>query len=252
MENHDISPRTEREDTAMKNESDPAVLALVRDRLQAGCETFEMLDRWARLPVRSGATSLPASSRRGATWRCSHRGRAAVRVPGSPPDQVHQKVLGKRCHGGHPRRRRLHPQRCALRQYPQYRSESDHADLSNGQADRMGGATVHEGENGAIEPGGMPSAAERLLDEGLENVALQSRREVRTQEGSGHVSQNSVREPKLQYTDMKVKYSSAARARAARQGRYRRSRGPDAFIAALRSTVEDSKTEVQRRIGGMA
>jgi len=51
MENHDISPRTERENTAMKNESDPAVLALVRDRLQAGCnETFEMLEQMGAAP----------------------------------------------------------------------------------------------------------------------------------------------------------------------------------------------------------
>src|SRR5260370_28358025 len=51
MENHDISTRTERESTAMKNESDPGVLALVRDRLQAGCnETFEMLEQMGAAP----------------------------------------------------------------------------------------------------------------------------------------------------------------------------------------------------------
>src|SRR5258707_6906150 len=51
MENHDISARTEREYTAMKNESDPAVLALVRDRLQAGGnETFEMLEQMGAAP----------------------------------------------------------------------------------------------------------------------------------------------------------------------------------------------------------
>jgi acetone carboxylase alpha subunit len=53
----------------------------------------------------------------------------------------------------------LHPQRCALRQHPQHRPVDDPAGLPQGQAGLLGGANVHEGENGAIEPGGMPSMA---------------------------------------------------------------------------------------------
>ena len=46
MHEHDISPRTAVEESAMQTQSDPAVQALVRDRLQAGAnESFEMLEQ---------------------------------------------------------------------------------------------------------------------------------------------------------------------------------------------------------------
>ena len=68
----------------------------------------------------------------------------------------------------------------------------------NGELICFTGAIVHEGENGACEPGGMPSAAESPFDEGLkmspfkvgENYTF--RRDIMT------FLQNSVREPKLQ------------------------------------------------------
>jgi N-methylhydantoinase B/oxoprolinase/acetone carboxylase alpha subunit len=61
---------------------------------------------------------------------------------------------------------------------------------------------VHEGENGAKEPGGMPSSSESAFDDGIrmspfkiiENGEL--RRDLLT------FLQNSVREPKLQYQDL--------------------------------------------------
>ena len=54
MENHDISPRTERENTAMKNESDPAVLArgIIRfaiDFLEDPVFDSVTLNDWKRL-----------------------------------------------------------------------------------------------------------------------------------------------------------------------------------------------------------
>ena len=70
---------------------------------------------------------------------------------------------------------------------------------------------IHEGENGAKEPGGMPSSSESAFDDGIrmspfkiiENGEL--RRDLLT------FLQNSVREPKLQYQDLKVKYYAALR-----------------------------------------
>jgi acetone carboxylase, alpha subunit len=108
-------------------------------------------------------------------------------------------------------------------------------------------ATVHEGENGSCEPGGMPAAAESKFDEGLKMPPLkivenfQIRRDLQT------FLQNSVRDPKLQYEDMKVKLHSVLRLRE-RILRVLDDFGEEALIMTLRRTIEDVVVEVRRRI----
>jgi len=75
----------------------------------------------------------------------------------------------------------------------------------DGQLIAWAGATVHEGENGAIEPGGMPSAAEQVYDEGLKMSPFKVVEKYELKKDLVTYLQNSVREPKLQYEDMKVK-----------------------------------------------
>ena len=108
-------------------------------------------------------------------------------------------------------------------------------------------ATIHEGENGACEPGGMPAAAESKFDEGLkmspfkvvENFLI--RRDLQT------FLQNSVRDPKLQLEDMKVKLHSVMRLRE-RILRLLEEYGEEVLIATLRTHLEDVAQEVRRRI----
>ncbi|WOQ15866.1 hydantoinase B/oxoprolinase family protein [Raineyella sp. W15-4] len=108
-------------------------------------------------------------------------------------------------------------------------------------------ATIHEGENGACEPGGMPSGSETPFDDGLRMSPFkiveqgQLRRDLLT------FLQHSVRDPKLQLADLKVKMT-AVRKIIDRIDRVIDEVGVDAFIAALRITVEDVDTEVRRRI----
>jgi acetone carboxylase, alpha subunit len=108
-------------------------------------------------------------------------------------------------------------------------------------------ATVHEGENGSCEPGGMPAAAESKFDEGLKMPPLkivenfQIRRDLQT------FLQNSVRDPKLQYEDMKVKLHSVLRLRE-RILRVLDDFDEEALIMTLRRTIEDVVVEVRRRI----
>ena len=107
--------------------------------------------------------------------------------------------------------------------------------------------TLHEGENGAIEPGGMPSIAESPSDEvlkmcpfrGVENYQI--KRDILT------FLQNSVREPKLQYEDMKVKLFACLRIKQ-RIEETLRTDGPESLISTLRLSMENVRSEVKRRI----
>ena len=106
---------------------------------------------------------------------------------------------------------------------------------------------IHEGENGSIEPGGLPSIAESKYDEGLKMSPFRCAENFVLKRDIVNFLQNSVRDPKLQYADMKVKLHAALRLREralAILGEF----GKDALIATLRKTLEDTETEVRRRI----
>jgi len=106
---------------------------------------------------------------------------------------------------------------------------------------------IHEGENGAKEPGGMPSSSESAYDDGIRMSPFkivergQIRRDLLT------FLQNSVREPKLQYQDLKVKLYSAMRIKE-RLLALVEEVGRDAFVASLRKSLEDVEAEARRRI----
>ncbi|MEZ5150063.1 hydantoinase B/oxoprolinase family protein [Rhodococcus zopfii] len=108
-------------------------------------------------------------------------------------------------------------------------------------------ATIHEGENGACEPGGMPSGSETPFDDGLRMSPFkivergELRRDLLT------FLQHSVRDPKLQLADLKVKIGAVQRIQE-RIDAIIDEVGVETFVAALRITVEDVEAEVRRRI----
>ena len=108
-------------------------------------------------------------------------------------------------------------------------------------------ATIHEGENGACEPGGMPSGSETPFDDGLRMSPFkivergELRRDLLT------FLQHSVRDPKLQLADLKVKIGAVQRIME-RVNNLIDEVGVETFVAALRVTVEDVEEEVRRRI----
>lgn len=106
---------------------------------------------------------------------------------------------------------------------------------------------IHEGENGSIEPGGLPSIAESKYDEGLKMSPFRCAENFELKRDIVNFLQNSVRDPKLQYADMKVKLHAALRLRE-RALSIIEEFGKDTLIAALRKTLEDTETEVRRRI----
>jgi len=117
----------------------------------------------------------------------------------------------------------------------------------NGELICFTGAVVHEGENGAIEPGGMPSKAESPFDEGLKMSPIKVgenytfRRDIMT------FLQNSVREPKLQLEGMKSKLFAAMRMKS-RVDEAIAEYGVEAVVATLRKTLTDTAAEVRHRL----
>lgn len=108
-------------------------------------------------------------------------------------------------------------------------------------------STIHEGENGATEPGGMPAAAESKYDEGLKMPPFKAVENFRIKRDLLTFLQNSVRDPKLQLEDMKVKLHATMRLRE-RVLTIIEQHGRDAFAATMRKNLEDTETEVRRRI----
>jgi acetone carboxylase alpha subunit len=108
-------------------------------------------------------------------------------------------------------------------------------------------STIHEGENGACEPGGMPAAAESKYDEGIKMSPFKVVENFRLKRDLVTFLQNSVRDPKLQLEDMKVKLHAVMRLRdriIAILDQY----GREALIGTLRQHLEDTEVEMRRRI----
>ncbi len=108
-------------------------------------------------------------------------------------------------------------------------------------------ATIHEGENGATEPGGMPAAAESKFDEGLKMPPFKVAENFELKRDLVTFLQNSVRDPKLQLEDMKVRLHSVLRLRE-RVMKVLEEHGEEALILTLRKHIEDVVVEVHRRI----
>jgi acetone carboxylase, alpha subunit len=108
-------------------------------------------------------------------------------------------------------------------------------------------ATIHEGENGACEPGGMPSGSETAFDDGLRMSPFKIVERGHLRRDLLTFLQHSVRDPKLQLADLKVKIASVRRIME-RVDRLIDEVGVETFVAALRVTVEDVDVEVRRRI----
>lgn len=249
MENHGLEPRSALEEACLKKENDPHRLEIVRERLQAGVnESFDMLESMGAAPgakwgdcvsamyTASGDLSIASSG--GVVIFCN-----LVQYPIKFCNKywTHERTVGIR-------------EGDAFivndARYGQAHSTDQSMFMPvfhDGKIVAWAGATVHEGENGAIEPGGMPGTAEQIWDEGLrmspfkvvENYEL--RRDLVT------FLQNSVREPKLQYADMKVKLYVCRRVEQ-RIKEAIAEYGVEAVVACLRSNLEDTDREVRRRL----
>jgi len=108
-------------------------------------------------------------------------------------------------------------------------------------------STIHEGENGSCEPGGMPAAAESKYDEGIKMSPFKVVENFQLKRDLVTFLQNSVRDPRLQLEDMKVKLHAVLRLRE-RMLTLLDQFGKDALVGTLRTHLEDVEAEMRRRI----
>jgi acetone carboxylase alpha subunit len=249
MENHAVVPTTQREQEALDNFTDADDINLVRHKLQTACnESFDMVEQMGAAPGAKWGDLISG------LWTMN--GDLAMASMGGV---LIFSVLTQ------------HPVKFILKYWKDdptvglkdgdifMHNDARYGNIHNTDQSLVipvfhgdqfvcfTGAIVHEGENGATEPGGMPSAAESPFDEGLKMSPLlvgehfEFRRDIMT------FLQNSVREPKLQLEGMKAKLFAAIRMKA-RVEEAIEEFGVDAVIATLRKTLTDTEAEVRRKL----
>lgn len=249
MRDHRIAARSDIEDTLLSAGPDPHALNLVRGRLYAALdETYDMVEQMGTAPgakwgdlvtgVYTANGDLSAISPKGVvvfSGVCHYPLKFIAKYWANDP------TVGLREGDGF-----IH-------------NDSRYGNIHNtdqsmimpvfheGELVCWVSSTIHEGENGACEPGGMPAAAESKWDEGLKMPPFrivenfQIRRDLLT------FLQNSVRDPKLQYEDIKVKLHACMRL-IERVRAVIAEYGKENLIACLRKNIEDVDQEVRRRI----
>ena len=249
MNNHGLEDRTPLEEECIKAESDPNRLQIVRERILSGVnESFDMLESMGAAPgakwgdcvsaVYTAAGDLSIASSGGVVIFCN-----LVQYPIKFINKYWKDEPTVGVKEGD----------VFLVNDARY-GQAHNTDQSmmmpvywEGEIVAWAGATVHEGENGAIEPGGMPSMAEQIWDEGLKMPPWKVAENYTLRKDIVTFLQNSVREPKLQYADMKVKLYTCRRIEQ-RIHEAIREYGKQAVVAALRTNLEDTASEVRRRL----
>jgi acetone carboxylase alpha subunit len=237
MNDHRMARRTAEEDRLLSGPIDPNDLDRVRKRIVAGLdEAFEMMEQTGAAP--------------GAKW-----GDLTSAVYSASGDLIHVSTGGVLAFA-------------SVLHYPVHdgdafiHNDARYGNIHNtdqsmilpvfyqGELIAWVATIIHEGENGAKEPGGMPSSSESAYDDGIRMSPFkivdrgQIRRDLLT------FLQNSVREPKLQYQDLKVKLYAAERIKD-RLVALVEEVGRDAFIASLRKSLEDIEAEARWRISAL-
>ncbi|GHG99646.1 hydantoinase B/oxoprolinase family protein [Pseudodonghicola xiamenensis] len=249
MQNHDLMERSPDEELAIGQNFDHHMIARIRDRLQSGCdEGYEMVEQMGAAPgakwgdvitgIYTASGDLALASAGGVLLFSSvvhHPIKFIVK------NWINEPTVGVREGDGF-----IH-------------NDSRYGNVHNtdqsmilpifheGRLVCWVASTVHEGENGAIEPGGMPSMAESPSDEGLKMSPFKVVENYQIKRDLLTFLQNSVREPKLQLEDMKVKLFACLRIKQ-RIEETLNTEGPEALVAMLRLTMEDVRTEVKRRV----
>ncbi|MCP5364194.1 MAG: hydantoinase B/oxoprolinase family protein [Hyphomicrobiales bacterium] len=249
MQKHDLMPRSSDEEEAIAKGIDVHTVATIRDRIQAGCdEGYEMVEQMGAAPgakwgdvitgVYSASGDLAIASAGGVlifSALVHHPIKFIIK------NWINEPTVGVREGDGF-----IHNDS----RYGNVHNTDQSMILPIYHNDKLVcwvASTVHEGENGAIEPGGMPSLAESPCDEGLKMSPFKVVENYQIKRDILTFLQNSVREPKLQYEDMKVKLFACLRIKQ-RIEETLKTDGPDALIATLRLTMEQVRAEVKRRI----
>lgn len=249
MDYHGLAERSEMEDAAMTAENDPARLSIIRDRMQSALdEAFDML---ANISVAPGAkwgdmvTSLYTAS--GDLTLASTGGVVIF----SNLVQYSTKFINKYwvndpTVGVNEGDAFMHND--ARYGTPHNADQAMHVPLfHDGKIIAWIGNIIHEGECGAKEPGGIPGTAETIWDEGFKMSPTKVAENYTLKRDLVTFLQNSSREPRLQYGDMKSKLTACRRVEE-RLKQTIEEFGADAVIAALRFNLENTLRETRERL----
>jgi N-methylhydantoinase B/oxoprolinase/acetone carboxylase alpha subunit len=118
--------------------------------------------------------------------------------------------------------------------------------FSNGELIAWAGATIHEGENGATEPGGLSPSALSVYDEGLKISPIKVAENYRFRRDVVNLIQNNVRDPLMQLIDMRAKLAACMRIEA-KVLELVAERDEQVVVAILRRALERTEAEVRRR-----
>src|SRR5882724_1047569 len=252
MNDHRMAPRTAEEDRLLSGPVDPNDLDRVRKRIVAGLdEAFEMMEQTGAAPgAKWGDLTSAVYSASGDLIHISTGGVLAfASVLHYPVRFINKYWANDPTVGVHDGDAFIHNDA----RYGNIHNTDQSMILPvfyQGELIAWVATIIHEGENGAKEPGGMPSSSESAYDDGIRMSPFKIvergviRRDLLT------LLQNSVREPKLQYQDLKVKLYAAQRIKD-RLVTLVDEVGRDAFITSLRKSLEDIEAEARRRIAAL-
>ncbi len=246
--NHCLEPITEREAAAIQTVSNNTI-SLVRSKLQAAAaETCEMLKQTGAAPgAKWGDLITAIYTESGDLSIASSQGivlfstTAQYAVKFTRQYWVDDPSVG------------VYPGDAFMHNDARYGGvhNADHSMMlpifHDGQLIAWAGVVVHEGENGAVEPGGVPSLAESKFMEGLMISPIKIAENYTLKNDIVTFLQNSVREPKLLLQDLKVRLTATIRLQQRIEEAINEF-GVDAVVATMRKTLDDSDREVRRRV----
>lgn len=252
MRHHQIAPRTAHESYCMTSDTDPIEADRIRKRLAGALdEAFEMCESMGAAPGAKWADlSVAVYTAEGDVSYLSNRGVIAFSAVLHHPIRYIMKnwkdepTVGIRPGDGF------------------FHNDSRFGMVHNTDQSMLVpvmrenriiawvGATIHEGENGACEPGGMPSGSETPFDDGLRASPIKIVEGGRLRRDLLTFLQHSTRDPKLMLADIKVKMGAVSRVMDT-VDRLIDEVGEEAFVSTLRTTVENVEAEVRRRISDL-
>ncbi|MFZ2177736.1 MAG: hydantoinase B/oxoprolinase family protein [Rhodococcus sp. (in: high G+C Gram-positive bacteria)] len=250
MRHHQIAPRTAHEDRCIERATDPLGADRIRKRLAGALdEAFEMCESMGAAPGAKWADlSCAVYTAEGDVSYLSNRGVIAFSAVLHHPIRYIMKNWKDDPSVG------INPGDGFFHNDSRFGMvhNTDQSMLvpvmRDGEIIAWVGATIHEGENGACEPGGMPSGSESPFDDGLRASPIKIVEGGRLRRDLLTFLQHSTRDPKLMLADIKVKMGAVRRV-IETVDRLIDEVGQEAFVAALRLTVENVEAEVSRRIG---
>ena len=253
---HKLAPRTADEDEAMRRITDPVDLTIAQNRLEVIVESAkEMLEQIGAAPgAKWGDLTAGLYTASGDLAICSSSGVVVFAVVATPivkfivKNWADDPTVGIRpgdaFYHNDARYGGVHNADQSL-----FIPIFDRTDTDQPRLIAWAGAIIHEGENGAKEPGGLSPSALTPYDEGLRIAPMKVAENYTFRRDIVNLFQNHVRDPLLQLMDMRAKMAGAKRIED-RVLQVVAEQSPDLVIAALRHTLESTEAEVHRRLAG--